>query len=248
MNDKVVLITGARRGIGMSIASEFADSGYIVVGTATGDSGVEKINRMLLDKGNKGMALALDVNDQENISSVFSKINETFSEYPAILFNNAAVTDDDLFVRMNKDKWDNVINTNLSAQYSVIKSAIKPMIRAKWGRIINISSVVAVAGNPGQANYVAAKAGLIGLTKSLAIEYASKTRNITINAVAPGFITTDMTRDLTEEQSDKIMSKIPMSRMGDPAEVAAVVKFLASKESSYITGQTIHVNGGMLMV
>lgn len=248
MEQTIALVTGASRGIGMAIASQLADAGYIVVGTATGDSGISSINKMLNDKENKGSSFKLNVNDQDNITEVFAAIKEKYNAAPSILVNNAAVTDDDLFIRMNKDKWDNVINTNLTAQYSVIKSAIKPMIKAKWGRIINISSVVAVAGNPGQANYVAAKAGLIGLTKSLAMEYASSSRDITINAVAPGFITTDMTKDISDVHSEKIMAKIPMGRMGNPDEVASVVKFLASCEASYITGQTIHVNGGMYMV
>ncbi|MEE3002862.1 MAG: 3-oxoacyl-[acyl-carrier-protein] reductase [Pseudomonadota bacterium] len=248
MQDKIALVTGASRGIGLGIAKKLASSGYFVIGTATSDVGVDSFQAAFSASGLSGYSMLLNVNDPENISNLFNKIKEKYDQHPAVLVNNAAVTDDDLFLRMRKDKWDKVIDTNLTAQYQVIKAAIRPMLKAKWGRIINISSVVALSGNAGQANYVAAKAGLIGLTKSLALEYASNTRDITVNAVAPGFIATDMTKDLSEVQSERILSKIPMKRMGSIEEVAAVVAFLANSETSYITGQTFHVNGGMLMV
>ena len=248
MQDKIALVTGASRGIGLGIAKKLASDGYSVIGTATSNVGVESFQAAFTAAGLAGFSTQLNVNDPENISSLFSMIKDKYGQHPAVLVNNAAVTDDDLFLRMKKDKWDRVIDTNLTAQYQVIKAAIRPMLKAKWGRIINISSVVALSGNAGQANYVAAKAGLIGLTKSLALEYASNTRDITVNAVAPGFIATDMTKELSEEQAERILSKIPMKRMGSIDDVASVVSFLSNSETSYITGQTFHVNDGMLIV
>ncbi|MBT4885481.1 MAG: 3-oxoacyl-[acyl-carrier-protein] reductase [Legionellales bacterium] len=248
MSERIVLITGASRGIGSAIAINAASKGYHVVGTATTDAGAAKINDDLAKVSNSCLGMVLDINDNDNIESVLTEIKSKYGQAVDILINNAAITSDDLLLRMSQDKWDKVISTNLSAAFSITKAAMRPMLKSKWGRIINISSVVAVSGNPGQANYCAAKAGLIGFTKSLAQELASSTRNITVNVVAPGFIETDMTAALTDIQREQIFAKIPMSRMGSAHEVASAVAFLASEEASYITGQTLHVNGGMLMV
>ncbi|MBT4803754.1 MAG: 3-oxoacyl-[acyl-carrier-protein] reductase [Legionellales bacterium] len=248
MKERVVLVTGASRGIGSAIAKDAALKGYHVVGTATTESGAAKINNDLeLFKGDCA-GMVLDINNHENIEAVLADIKNKYSQGVDILINNAAITGDDLLLKMKRDKWDDVIATNLTAAYSITKAVMRPMLKSKWGRIINISSVVAVSGNPGQTNYCAAKAGLLGFTKSLAQELGSSTRNITVNAVAPGFIETDMTDELTDIQREHIFAKIPMARMGSAHEVASAVSFLASEESSYITGQTLHVNGGLLMV
>lgn len=246
MEKQLVLVTGASRGIGASIAHAMAAKGYQVVGTATSAAGVDNITEALPGASSQGMIC--DVTSQESVSALFAAINEQFGKGPDILVNNAAINADDLLLRLTEEKWNAVINTNLNALYRVTKAAIRPMLKAKWGRIINIASVVAVSGNPGQTNYCAAKAGMIGMTKSLAQELASDTRNITVNAVAPGFIETDMTAQLTAEQRQQIFAKIPMKKLGKPEDVAAVVSFLAEEKAGYITGQTLHVNGGMLMV
>ena len=248
MEKQLVLITGASRGIGASIADTMASAGYIVVGTATTEAGADRITERLQMVEPSAQGMVCDVTCQEGVTNLFSSISSQFGKGPDIVVNNAAITADDLLLRLSEEKWNAVINTNLNALYRVTKAAVRPMLKAKWGRIINIASVVAVSGNPGQSNYCAAKAGMIGMTKSLAQELASDSRNITVNAVAPGFIETDMTEQLTDEQRQHIFAKIPMKKLGKPEDVAAVVAFLAQKQASYITGQTIHVNGGMLMV
>jgi 3-oxoacyl-[acyl-carrier protein] reductase len=248
MEQQLVLVTGASRGIGASIADTMAAQGYVVVGTATTESGASRITERLRTVESHSQGVVCDVTSTESVATLFSHISEQFGKGPDILINNAAITADDLLLRLSEEKWNAVINTNLHALYRVTKAALRPMLKAKWGRIINIASVVAVSGNPGQTNYCAAKAGMIGMTKSLAQELASDSRNITVNAVAPGFIETDMTEQLTDEQRQQIFAKIPMKKLGKPSDVAAVVAFLAQEQASYITGQTIHVNGGMLMV
>jgi 3-oxoacyl-[acyl-carrier protein] reductase len=239
--DKIVLVTGASRGIGRGIAEAFAKQGAIVIGTATSDKGAEQIQNYLQQIG-QGEGLVLDVTDKTKCQETFAKIEASYGA-PQILVNNAGITRDNLFLRMKEDEWDSVIATNLDAIFHLSKLAVKPMLKARFGRIINISSVVAATGNPGQANYAAAKAGMIGFSKSLAQEIAS--RNITVNVVAPGFIDTDMTAQFTESQRAALIDQIPANRIGLPADIAHAVLFLASDQASYITGQTLHVNGGM---
>lgn len=248
MGQQVVLVTGASRGIGASIADTMAAAGYLVVGTATTSAGAARITERLQVIEPSAQGIVCDVTCHDAVANLFSTMSKEYNKGPDILVNNAAITADDLLLRLSEEKWNAVINTNLNALYRVTKAAIRPMLKAKWGRIINIASVVAVSGNPGQSNYCAAKAGMIGMTKSLAQELASDSRNITVNAVAPGFIETDMTEQLSDEQRQHIFAKIPMKKLGKPEDVAAVVAFLAQQEARYITGQTIHVNGGMLMV
>ena len=243
-NKKVALVTGASRGIGKAIASQLATDGYRVFGTATTDSGAEKITEYLALLGGKGLGLILDVSNPDEINSLITNISAEFGA-PYILVNNAAITQDNLAMRMKPEEWDSVISTNLTSIFHTSKACIRGMMKAKEGRIVNITSVVGVTGNAGQINYSAAKAGMIGFTKSLAIEIAS--RNITVNAVAPGFIDTDMTKGLLEEHKNALLNMIPMHRMGHAQEVADTVSFLVSDKAAYITGQTIHVNGGMFM-
>ena len=241
---KVVLVTGASRGIGQAIAIQFAESGATVIGTATTQAGADRITQAIQASNGLGVGMALNVCDEAQIESVLKQI---LSEYgvPAILVNNAGVTQDNLLLRMKQSQWDEVIDTNLTAVYRLIKACLRGMMKMRWGRVINISSVVGVTGNPGQANYCASKAGMIGLTKSLAQEMAKV--GVTANTVAPGFIATDMTDRLDEAQKKAIMAQIPAGEMGKASDIAKAVCFLASDDARYITGQTIHVNGGMCM-
>jgi len=240
----VALVTGASRGIGKAIAEALGAQGMTVVGTATSDAGADGITQSLAAAGMNGRGMCLNVSDDDSVNTVVKAVSEEFGTI-TVLVNNAGITRDNLLMRMKPDEWDAVINTNLTSLYRVCKACLRPMMKAKTGRIINIASVVGVSGNAGQTNYSAAKAGMIGFTKSLAQEVGS--RGITVNAVAPGFIDTDMTRELPDAQRDSLLSAIPMARLGQPEEIAAAVAFLASKSASYITGDTIHVNGGMYM-
>ncbi|MGH8494051.1 MAG: 3-oxoacyl-ACP reductase FabG [Moraxellaceae bacterium] len=241
---KVALVTGASRGIGKAIALELARRGAVVVGTATTEAGAESITAYLKEAGNEGRGFALNVADAASIEVALAAITSTVGT-PLILVNNAGITKDNLMLRMKDDEWDGVINTNLTSIYRMSKACLKGMTKERWGRIISISSVVGSMGNAGQANYAAAKAGLEGFSRALAREIGS--RNITVNAVAPGFIATDMTHVLPEEQKEKLLGSIPAGRLGQPEEIAAAVGFLASAEAAYITGVTLHVNGGMYM-
>ncbi len=244
LTDKVALITGATRGIGRAILTSLAQSGVIVIGTATSDEGALSIASYIKEIGAKGAGLKLDVCNAESVAAVFKQIESDFGA-PLIVVNNAGITRDNLMLRMKDDEWDSVINTNLNSVYRVSKVALKGMTKARWGRIINISSVVGSMGNAGQANYSAAKAGLEGFTRALAREIGS--RSITVNAVAPGFIDTDMTKGLPEAHKETLLGQIPLGRLGQPEEIAAAVLFLAGDSGSYITGATIPVNGGMYM-
>lgn len=245
MNQKrIALVTGASRGIGKAIALALARQGCEVIGTATTEKGAESITQYFSENSLNGVGKLLNVNDNNQIINLVDtiKLNHGIIE---ILVNNAAIARDNLMMRMKDDEWNDVINTNLNAVYYMIKACLCDMIKNRWGRIVNISSIVGMTGNAGQANYVASKAGLIGLTKSLALETA--TRGITVNAIAPGYIETDMTLHLPDEWKAEIIKKIPMNRSGQPEDVANLATFLASDQAAYITGQTIHVNGGMLM-
>jgi len=246
MNDDAVvaLVTGASRGIGRAIALELGKQGMTVIGTATSDAGAEAISAYLQKAGITGTGMCADVGNDESVSALVSGIGEQFS-MPTVLVNNAGVTRDNLLMRMKAEEWDTVINTNLSSMYRLCKACVKGMTKARTGRIVNISSVVGSSGNAGQSNYAASKAGMDGFTRSLAKEIGS--RGITVNAVAPGFIDTDMTRELPEQQTEALLAQIPLGRLGQPEEIAAVVGFLASSEGGYITGETLHVNGGMYM-
>lgn len=244
LNEKVALVTGASRGIGKAIALRLGKEGLMVIGTATSEKGASEITQYIRDAGFKGQGKILDVSQQSSIEHVLKELGDSVG-MPSILINNAGVTADNLFLRMSLEEWSKVIDTNLTGTYRLIHACLRPMMKARFGRIVNISSVVGATGNAGQANYAASKAGIMGLTKSLARELGS--RNITVNVVAPGFIDTDMTRMLSEEQQTKLLEQIPMSRMGTPEEVAHAVVFLISSEAAYITGETLHVNGGMYM-
>ena len=244
LKDKVALVTGASRGIGEAIALGLAAQGAIVIGTATQEANAEKINLTLAKAGALGLGLVLDVTKEDSVASVLEIIQKKYGN-PSILVNNAAVTRDNIMLRMKDEEWHDVIETNLNSVFRLSKACLKDMLKARWGRIINISSVVACTGNFGQANYTAAKAGVIGFTKSLACEVAS--RNITVNAIAPGFIDTDMTRAIPEERRQNLFNMIPMRRPGQPKDIANAVLFLASDAADYITGTTLHVNGGMHM-
>ncbi|MBQ0956382.1 3-oxoacyl-ACP reductase FabG [Serratia symbiotica] len=239
---KVVLVTGASRGIGRAIAEAFVARGAKVIGTATSESGAEAISSYL---GANGKGLMLNVVDTQSIDSVLAAIYVEFGEID-ILVNNAGITRDSLLMRMRDDEWQDIINTNLTSVFRLSKAVMRAMMKKRFGRVITIGSVVGSMGNAGQANYAAAKAGLIGFSKSLAREVAS--RGITVNVVAPGFIETDMTRALTDDQRAGILSSVPANRLGDAQEIASAVAFLASDEAGYITGETLHVNGGMYMI
>lgn len=241
---KVALVTGASRGIGKAIALELAARGAVVVGTATTEAGAEGISGYLREAGNTGRGYVLNVADTASIDGFMAAMTAEVGA-PLILVNNAGITRDNLMLRMKDDEWDSVISTNLTAIYRMSKACLKAMTKERWGRIISISSVVGSSGNPGQANYAAAKAGLEGFSRALAREIGS--RNITVNSVAPGFIATDMTHVLPEEQKEKLLASIPAGRLGQPEEIAAAVGFLSSAEAGYITGVTLHVNGGMYM-
>lgn len=241
LTGKVALVTGASRGIGKAIATQLQDLGATVVGTATSPAGAENIAQYL----GQGNGLVLNVTDDDSIAAMFEAIKSTHGSVD-ILVNNAGITRDNLFMRMKDEEWHDIINTNLTSVFKVSKAAIRPMMKNKNGRIINIGSVVGSMGNAGQVNYATAKAGLLGFTKSLAREIAS--RGITVNTIAPGFIDTDMTQTLTDEQKEGIFSQVPANRLGKPEEIASTVAFLASDAAAYITGETIHVNGGMYMV
>jgi 3-oxoacyl-[acyl-carrier protein] reductase len=242
--NRIALVTGASRGIGLAIALNLGRQDTTVIGTATTEQGANNISAEFKKAGIKGSGMMLNVADQESIDAVLANIKQKYG-MPTILVNNAAVTQDNLLLRMKDDEWFRVIETNLNSIYRLSKACLRDMLKARWGRIISISSVVGATGNPGQVNYAAAKAGLIGFTKSLAQEVGS--RDITVNAVAPGFIDTDMTRGLPEEQRALLMSRIPLNRLGEPDDIANAFIFLASDAASYITGQTLHVNGGMYM-
>lgn len=241
---KVALVTGATRGIGKAIALELGKQGAVVVGTATSDGGAESISAYLSEAGVTGKGVKLNVADSDSIESVIKAVQDEFGAV-VILVNNAGITRDNIMLRMKDDEWDDVINTNLSSVYRLVKTCLRGMTKARWGRIISISSVVASMGNAGQANYAAAKSGMEGFTRALAREIGS--RNITVNCVAPGFIDTDMTSGLAEEHKNALQSQIPMNRLGRPEEIAAVVGFLASEGAGYVTGESIQVNGGMYM-
>ncbi len=241
MDKKIALVTGASRGIGRAIAEKLVADGFFVVGTATTDNGADSISTWLSENG---QGLKLDVADADSIAEVIKTINNDFGA-PVVLVNNAGITRDNLLMRMKEEEWDDVINTNLTSIFRMSKAVVRGMMKAKGGRIINISSVVGATGNAGQANYAAAKAGMVGFAKSMAKEVGS--RNITVNTVAPGFIDTDMTKDLADENKKALLSSVALGRLGNPDEIAHAVSFLASAGASYITGETIHVNGGMFM-
>jgi 3-oxoacyl-[acyl-carrier protein] reductase len=241
MPKQVALVTGASRGIGRAIAERLADDGFFVVGTATTENGAQAISAYL---GENGKGLKLDVADAESVAEVTKIVTDDYGT-PAVLVNNAGITRDNLLMRMKDEEWDSIISTNLTSVYRLSKAVLRGMMKAKTGRIINISSVVGSTGNAGQANYAAAKAGIVGFTKSMAKEVGS--RNITVNTVAPGFIDTDMTKELSEDIKQTLLSSIPLGRLGAPEEIAHAVSFLASPNAGYITGETLHVNGGMYM-
>ncbi|MBG3079093.1 3-oxoacyl-ACP reductase FabG [Proteus mirabilis] len=239
---KIALVTGASRGIGRAIAEDLVARGATVIGTATSENGAQAISEYLSDKG-KGFVL--NVTENDSIEKFLAEVRAEFGEID-ILVNNAGITRDNLLMRMKDDEWQDIINTNLSSVFRLSKAVMRAMMKKRYGRIITIGSVVGTMGNAGQANYAAAKAGVIGFSKSLAREVAS--RGITVNVVAPGFIETDMTRALTDDQRAGILSQVPANRLGDAKEIASAVAFLASDEASYITGETLHVNGGMYMI
>lgn len=241
---KIAVVSGASRGIGKAVALELATRGAVVIGTATSEEGAAAITRYLQEAGAKGQGQALDVASDISVDTFTKWVQDQYGSVE-ILVNNAGITRDNLMLRMKDEEWQAVINTNLNSVFRMSRSFLRGMTKARWGRIINISSVVASSGNAGQANYAAAKAGMEGFARALAMEIGS--RGITVNCVAPGFIDTDMTRELGEEQTSALLGKIPLGRYGQPQEIAAVVGFLASVEAGYITGETIHANGGMYM-
>lgn len=243
-NPRVALVTGASRGIGKAIARQLAASGFTVVGTATTDAGAQGITDYLRAAGNPGCGMKLNVGDDDNVASVIKAITDQYGA-PLVLVNNAGITRDNILMRMKPEEWNDVIETNLSALYRVSKACLRGMTKARWGRIVNITSVVGSMGNAGQSNYAATKAGAEGFSRALAWELGS--RAVTVNCVAPGFIDTDMTRELSEQQREQMISQIPLGRLGEPEEIAALVVFLCSDAAGYITGETVHINGGMHM-
>jgi 3-oxoacyl-[acyl-carrier protein] reductase len=245
LDGKLVLVTGATRGIGKAISITLGRAGATIIGTATTESGAVNVSKMFFENKILGKGVKLDVTDIDQISNLLKSVNEDFGSID-ILVNNAGITRDNILIRMKEDEWEDIINTNLSSIYKMSKSVLRGMIKNRSGRIISITSVVGVMGNAGQSNYAAAKAGMIGFTKSLAREVG--VRNITVNAIAPGFIETDMTNGLPDDQKEALALQIPMGRLGTAEEVAKAVLFLAGDGGSYITGQTLHVNGGMYTV
>ncbi len=241
---KVALVTGASRGIGRAIAEQLATDGYTVIGTATSEGGAQSISDYLQAAGNQGCGMKLDVADEDSVTSVVKSVSTEFGA-PLVLVNNAGITRDNILMRMKGDEWSDVIETNLSALYRVSKACLRGMTKARWGRIVNITSVVGSMGNIGQSNYAATKAGAEGFSRALARELGS--RSVTVNCVAPGFIDTDMTRELSDEQRALMLGQIPLGRLGAPEEIAALVGFLCSEAAGYITGETLHINGGMYM-
>lgn len=244
LNGKVALVTGASRGIGQAIALELARAGAKVAGTATSQAGADGIGAAIAAAGGTGAGFVLDVNDPARCEAVLAEVTQRFGDV-AILVNNAGITADNLLLRMKDEEWDRVMATNLRPIYLLSKLVLRAMMKARWGRIINVTSVVGSMGNAGQANYAAAKAGMVGFSKSLAREVGS--RNITVNCIAPGFIDTDMTKSLAETQKQALLGQVPLGRFGTVQEIAAAAGFLASDGAGYITGSTIHVNGGMFM-
>jgi 3-oxoacyl-[acyl-carrier protein] reductase len=244
LDGKIALVTGASRGIGRAIALELGRCGAVVIGTSTTAPGADGIGQQLAAAGAQGAGMALDVNDLGQVESAMADIQKRFGDI-AILVNNAGITRDNLLLRMKDEEWDEIMATDLKSVYRLSKLVLRSMLKARYGRIINITSVVGVTGNAGQTNYAAAKAGIIGFSKSLAREVGS--RNITVNCIAPGFIDTDMTRALSEEQRGALVHQIPLGRLGRPEDVAAAAAFLASPAADYVTGCTLHVNGGLYM-
>jgi 3-oxoacyl-[acyl-carrier protein] reductase len=244
LEGRIALVTGASRGIGKAIALELGQHDAVVIGTATSEAGAAGIRQTLSEGGVKGTGLVMDVNDMSQVAAALATIGQRFGDV-AILVNNAGITRDNLLLRMKDEDWDDIMSTNLKAVYRLSKQVLRAMMKARFGRIINITSVVGAMGNAGQANYAAAKAGIGGFSRSLAREVGS--RNITVNCVAPGFIETDMTAALNEDQRAALIGQIPLARLGTVQDVAAAVAFLASSSASYITGSTVHVNGGMYM-
>lgn len=244
LQGQIALVTGASRGIGQAIALELGKQGATVIGTATSDKGAQAISDYLAAAGVAGTGLTLNVNDAAQIEQVLDTVRKQFGEV-SILVNNAGITKDNLLARMSEEEWDDVLATNLKSVFRLSRAVLRAMMKARSGRIINVSSVVGSSGNPGQTNYSASKAGMVGFSKSLAQEIGS--RNITVNCVAPGFIDTDMTQALSEEQRTKLVEHVPLKRLGKPEDVAAAVAFLAGPGAAYITGTTVHVNGGMYM-
>ena len=245
LTGKIALVTGASRGIGQAIALDLAKNGATVIGTATSDKGAQAISDYLAEAGLKGEGRCLNVTDKTQIKTVVEEVSQTFG-VPTILVNNAGITRDNLLMRMKDEEWEEIIETNLSSVYRMSKACLRGMMKARQGAIINIASVVGAMGNAGQTNYAAAKAGIMGFSKSLAREVGA--RGITVNTVAPGFIATDMTNALPEAQKEALTQQIPLQRLGQPEDIARMVTFLASEGGAYITGQTLHVNGGMYMV
>ena len=237
---KYALVTGASRGIGAAIAARLEADGYFVIGTATSSEGASRISEML----NQGVGMRLRVDDDESVSEFIESVKREY-KLPVVLVNNAGITRDNLLLRMKQEEWTDVINTNINSLYRLCKPLLRPMLKARWGRIVNLSSVVGRMGNPGQTNYVASKAAIEGFTRALAIEVGY--RGITVNAVAPGFVATDMTDELTGEQREAMLSRVPLGRMGNSEDIAATVAFLASEQAAYITGAVIPVNGGLYM-
>lgn len=241
LDGQIALVTGASRGIGAAIAASLAGAGAVVIGTATSQRGADAISDAL---GTSGRGEVLDVSDAASVDALLGRIGKADGA-PTIVVNNAGITRDNLLMRMKAEEWDDVLSTNLSGVYRVCKGSVRGMVKARRGRIINIASVIGIMGNAGQANYAAAKAGIIGFSKSLARELGA--RNITVNVVAPGFIDTDMTRELPDEQRTALLAQVPLGRLGLAQDIASAVTFLASDAAAYITGETLHVNGGMLM-
>ena len=244
LQDQITLVTGASRGIGRAIALELGRQGATVIGTATTEAGAQAIGSYLREAGIKGTGMVLNVNDAAQIESVLKRVCEEFGDI-AILVNNAGVTRDNLLLRMKDEEWDEILETDLKSVFRLSRGVLRAMMKARYGRIINISSIVGATGNMGQANYAAAKAGIFGFSKSLAREVGS--RNITVNCIAPGFVETDMTRSLTEKQQQILLQQVPLGRLGRPEEVASAVGLITSPAAGYITGATLHVNGGMYM-